>query len=105
MKKKKKTISPTGAENITLLYACFRFTVIRSAGVCHAGRLRPRGNGLEEALFLTGMKNTCNISNVQFKGSRCESFFTVCLLYSIMHELTGVHFVLAGVKLGTTGGD
>lgn len=82
--------------------------MISSVGVYHAGRHRPQGywsgetvSTLEEAVFLTGMKNTCNISNVQLKGNYCS----VCLLYSIMHELTGVYFVLAEFKLGTTGGD
>ena len=88
-------------------YTCFGISVIRIVGVYHAGGHRPQEIDLEEALFLTDMKNTCNICNVQLKGSTSitASLSSVCLLYSIMHERTGVHFVLAGVKQGTTGSD
>lgn len=33
---------------------------------------------LEEAIFLTGMKNTCNIDNVQLKDNSCKS--SLCVL-------------------------
>lgn len=69
----------------------------RSQRIIMEGQTRPwRKLYLLPPLKQTNKKtNTCNNSRA--------SAASLWLLYSIMHELTGVHFVLAGVKPGPQG--
>lgn len=91
-------------------YHIITYFGISVVGVYHAGGHKPweRGYGGVcgmggQAMLHRGPENTCNVGSVRLTGDRRRSSAR-CRLGSIMHELTGAHFVLAGVKLGTAGG-
>lgn len=88
----------------------FRLNMISIVGVFHVGHrsqriiLEGQTQPWKKPYFLTPLKKNKKTPPVTTQGQVLR-VSSLRLLYSIMHELTGVHFVLGGVKLGTTGGD
>lgn len=87
----------------------FGLNMISIVGVFHVGHrsqriiLEGQTQPWRKPYFLPPLKKTKKTQTPVITQGQVLRVSSLWLLYSIMHELTGVHFVLAGVKLGPQG--